>query len=113
MSLWARIGLAVIVAFALLVGLQLIKPRPEVSWECKTSGDGGSCVVENKGGASADVDFNLVLVCKDGEHQAHVSARADARSHVTKIIDSFEPSVGLFSKCAGIDYRNPMVRSTG
>jgi hypothetical protein len=110
MRLWARIGLAIVVGFLLLASLQLIKPKPEVSWKCETKGDAGSCVVENKGGASGDVDFNVVVVCHDGEHLAHVSARVDPHSHVTKIIDGFQPSVAIFSKCAGIDYRTPMVR---
>lgn len=110
MRVWARIGLGFIVAVAGLAAVQAMKPKPEVSWKCEAKGDAGSCKVENKGGRGADVDFNVIVVCRDGEHQAHVSARVDAHSHVTKIIDSFEPGVGLFGKCAGIDYRDPIVR---
>lgn len=110
MKLWARIGLGFIVGVGLLVALQAITPRPEMSWQCKTQGDSGDCVLENKGGASGEVNFDVALVCHDGEHLAHISATVDPHSHVTKIIDGFTPSVGLFSNCAGIDYRHKTVR---
>ncbi len=110
MRVWARMGLGFIVAVAGLAAVQAMKPKPEVSWKCEAHGDSGSCKAENKGGRGAEVDFDVVLVCRDGEHLAHVSARVDAHSHATKIVDSFEPAVGLFSKCAGIDYRDQMVR---
>lgn len=112
MRTWAVVGLVFIGVVVVVGAIQANKPKPEVSWRCETKGDGGSCKVENNGGLSADVDFNVVLVCKDGEHLAHVSARVDPHSHVTKIIDSFEPGVGLLSSCAGIDYRAPMVTPT-
>jgi hypothetical protein len=111
MRLWARIGLAFLVGFGLLVALQLIKPKPQISISCTTKGGTGDCVVDNRGGQGADVDVNVVLVCRDGEHVAHISARVDPRNHTTKVIEEFEPSVGIFTKCVGIDYKDMLVRS--
>lgn len=112
MRLWAKIGLTFILIVVGFGVLQAVNPKPEVSIECRAKGDSGDCRVENKGGVTADVDVNVVVVCHDGEHLAHLSARVDARSHQTKVIESFEPSVGFLTKCAGIDYRNFQVRPT-
>lgn len=110
MRTWAQIGLVFILIAGGAAVVEANKPKPEISLECHAKGDSGDCRVENKGGATGDVDVNVVLVCHDGEHLAHISARVDPHSYQTKIIDSFEPSVKLFSQCAGIDYRNWIIK---
>lgn len=112
MRLWAGAGPGVVVAFAVFAGLALSKPKPHVSFQCEARHDEGSCQIENKGGVSADVDVNVVAACRDGEHLAHVSARVDAYGKVTKIIEGFEPGVGLLTTCPGIDFRDVLVRET-
>lgn len=110
MQTWAKVGLAFIAVVFVASAIQANKPRPAISWECKIRGDAGDCVIDNKGGAGADVEFDVVRVCHDGEHVARVSARVDAQSHTTKIVDGFNPSIGLLSNCVGIDYRNKSLR---
>lgn len=114
MRSWAKVGLLVVLIVvgygAVLAAIEAKKPAPRVSISCTAHVDSGDCKVENKGGATADVDVNVVVVCHDGEHTAHVSARVEPYSHVTKIIDAFEPSIGLLTRCPGIDYRDFLVR---
>lgn len=110
MKLWARVGLAFVVGVALLAGVEAMSPKAEVSVNCSAQRGSGQCVIDNKGGKGGDVMFDMVLVCHDGQHVAQVSAHVDARNHVTKIVDSFSPEVGMFTKCAGIDYKNMTVR---
>jgi hypothetical protein len=90
--------------------MEAMKPQPKVSIRCTARLDTGHCEVENTGGKIGDVDAQVVMVCRDGEHTAHLSARVEPHSHVTKIIEGFEPSVGILSSCAGIDYRSVYVR---
>ena len=111
MHTWAKIAL-VIILLILGAGALHLEKQPKVSISCKARLDSGSCDVENKGGTTADIDANVVFVCRDGEHMAHVSARVESNSLVTKIIDGFEPPVGLLSTCAGINYRDFLVRKT-
>lgn len=113
MRTWAKVGLVFLLIVAGFGAMQSSRPRPEIEIKCETRGDSGHCQLENKGGASGDVDVNVVLVCRDGEHLAHMSARVDAHNHTTKIIEGFEPSVGLLSNCAGIDYRNFLIKPAG
>jgi hypothetical protein len=94
--LWARIGMAIIVGFVLLAGLQLMQPRPEISKSCNAKGDSGDCAVNDKGGKGADVDVNVVLVCHDRERLAHVSARSDGRARVTKLMMDLSQVSGYF-----------------
>lgn len=103
MQTWAKIALVLI---TIVVVAGLARGKPEMSIKCSAKGDGGSCQIENKGGATGDFAADVILVCRDGEHVAHVAERVEAHNHVTKIIDGFNPSVGLFTSCAGIDYRN-------
>lgn len=107
MRTWAKVGLVFI---TLVVVASMAQGNPEMTIKCSAKGDNGSCRIENKGNAAGDFEADIVLVCRDGEHIAHVSARVEAHNHVTKIIDEFKPSVGLFTTCAGIDYRNMSVK---
>jgi len=107
MRTWAKIGL---VFLTLVIVAALAKGRPEVSIQCRAKGDTGDCQITNKGNAAGDFEADVVLVCRDGEHIAHVAGRVEAQNHVTKIIGGFTPSVGLFDKCVGIDYRNVSVK---
>jgi hypothetical protein len=107
MQTWAKVGLAFIVV---VIGAVAMQGKAEVSIKCTAKGDSGSCVIENKGGKGGNVEADVIVVCHDGEHSAHVAARVEANNHVTKIIDGFTPSVGLLTSCAGIDYRNFSVR---
>jgi hypothetical protein len=107
MRTWAKVGLVFI---TIVVVAGLARGKPEMSIRCSAKGDSGSCQVENKGGATGDFAADVVLVCRDGEHVAHVAERVEAHNHVTKIIDGFNPGVGMFTTCAGIDYRNMSVK---
>lgn len=107
MRTWAKVGL-VFITIVIIAGVA--QGKPEMSIKCSAKGDSGSCQIHNKGSAAGDFEADVVLVCRDGEHVAHVSARVEAGNHVTKIIDEFKPGVGLFASCAGIDYRNLKVR---
>jgi hypothetical protein len=107
MQTWAKIG---IVFITIVVVAAMAQGKPEVSIRCSANGGTGSCVMDNKGSRAGQVEADVILVCRDGEHAAHVSAKVDAGNHVTKIIDSFNPRVGLLTTCAGIDYRNFTVK---
>lgn len=110
MQTWAKIGVVLIVVAVVAAWAQQTQSTPKVTIQCKANGDAGSCVFENKGSRAGNVEADVVLVCRDGEHLAHVSAFVEANNHVTKIIDGFAPSVGLLTSCAGIDYRNVTVK---
>lgn len=103
MRMWAKVGLIFVVVVVVAVA---VRGRPEVSINCSTKGGSGECVIDNKGNAAGNFETDVILVCRDGEHKTHVSARVEAHNHVTKIIDGFEPSVGFLTTCAGLDYRN-------
>jgi hypothetical protein len=107
MQTWAKVGLVFI---AVVVVAAMARGKPEVQIKCSAKGDSGECVIENKGSAAGNFEADVVLVCRDGEHMAHVSAKVEAHNHVTKIINGFNPSVGVFTSCAGIDYRNMSVK---
>lgn len=109
MKTWAAIALGCLMLAGGAMAVQAYK-APKVSINCQSKGGAGSCVVQNTGGTSADVDAQVILICRDGEHAAHLSARVEPNSHVTKIIEEFDPSVGLLTSCAGIDYRSVLVR---
>jgi hypothetical protein len=107
MRTWAKVGL-VFVTLVIVAGMA--QGKPEISIKCNAKGGSGSCIVDNNGGAAGDFETDVVLVCRDGEHVAHISGRVEAGNHVTKIIDEFKPGIGLFATCAGIDYRNMRVK---
>ena len=107
MRTWAKVG---IVFITIVVVAAMAQGKPEVSMKCEAKGGSGSCVIENKGSKAGDVEVDVILVCRDGEHLAHLAAKVEAGNHVTKIIDGFTPSVGILTSCAGIDYRNFRVK---
>lgn len=112
MKTWAKVGLVFIMLVVGAVAMQETRGKPEVSISCNAKGNAGTCVVKNNGSADGNVEVDVVLVCRDGEHISHLTTLVTAKNHVTKIIDGFSPEVGLFSNCAGIDYRNMTVRDT-
>lgn len=107
MQTWAKVGLVFI---TIVVVAAVAQGKPEVSIKCGVKSGVGECVIDNKGSKYGDVQADVILVCRDGEHSAHVAARVEPGSHVTKIIERFEPRLGFLSSCAGIDYRNFTVR---
>lgn len=109
MKTWAKVGLVFIIV--VVGGAMLMENnRAKMGISCSAKGDAGTCKVENNGSSTGTLDVDVVMVCRDGEHIAHVSAVVEPKNHATKIIDGFTPSVGLLSSCAGIDYRNMKVK---
>jgi hypothetical protein len=109
MRTWAKVGLVFITVVA-VAAVASQRGKAEMSITCSAKGGSGDCKIENNGSSAGNFDADVILVCRDGEHTAHVAARVEAHNHVTKIIDRFQPSVGLLTSCAGIDYRNMAVK---
>lgn len=108
MRTWAKVGLAFIVV--VVVAGVAHGSKPEMAISCTARGDSGDCKIENKGSTAGHFEADVIAVCRDGEHSAHIAANVEPHNHVTKIIDGFTPSVGLLTNCAGIDYRNMAVK---
>ena len=83
MQTWAKVGLVFI---ALAVAAGMARGKPEVQIKCSAKDDSGECVVENKGSATGTFDADVILVCRDGEHVAHVSANVEAHNESPSVV---------------------------
>jgi hypothetical protein len=61
-------------------------------------------------GPDCDLDVNVIYACRDGEHLAHVLARLDARSDITKTVEASETNPGFADDMRRVDSRNVIVR---
>jgi hypothetical protein len=54
---------------------------------------------------------NAIYACRDGERLAHVLARLDARSDITKTVEASETNPGFADDMRRVDSRNVIVRA--
>ena len=95
----------------LLLTLGGCSKQVKVEWNCKgTSKNSMQCEFRNNGQASGEACFDIVQICGNGEHVAHVcSGTIQPGSMDNKVVTSFSPQVGLLESCMGTEFRNKQI----
>ena len=83
----------------------------KVEWSCQwTTSNSMQCNFKNIGQANAEACFDLVHVCKKGDHVAKVcSGSIQAGGTESKVVPSFTPPIGTLETCMGTEFRNKQV----
>lgn len=99
------------VAVLLLFGLGGCSKELKMEWSCKgTTKNSMQCEIRNTGTAAGEACFDIVQVCKNGEHVASVcSGRIEPGLTETKVIAAFTPPIGWLETCMGTESRNKRV----
>lgn len=100
----------VVAAMVLLMPLFLgaCSKQVKLEWNCQgTTKNSMQCHISNTGQAAGSVCFDVVQVCQNGEHAAHVcSETIEPGNTEDKVITAFTPPVGWLETCMGTEVRN-------
>ena len=102
-------------ALCVALGLALTgcSKEAKMEWTCEgTTKNSMQCAIKNTGEAVAEACFDIVQICRNGEHVASVCSGAIQRGGMeNKVVTAFLPPIGFLETCMGTEFRNKRIKA--